>query len=244
MASFETQTVTDLCTGAMRLIGIATEAYTPTPYESNTALYTLNEIIDSWNVDGTMQVSMGFHEFDVGSGQQVYTVGPLGDFDVPHRPVSIEYAAFRQTTSSPNIDIPLQILNADEWASIGAKQISTTIPTLCYMDGQYPLANFYLWPAPAQTGKIILTYWEALSSVLTLNSTLRLPPGYARALRLDLAANIAPEYGKQMPQDLLAVLAGLKNNIAVANIRPGRTYYDAGVMGGGAYNILTDVVQG
>lgn len=244
MSSFQNQSTRDLIMAALRLIGVATQGNDPTPYEINQGLYALNEIIDSWNIDGKMIVSMGFHTFPVGNSVQTYTIGPGGDFDVPARPAMLEYAAFQSQTTTPPIDIPLSIANVDEWAGIVSKLVVTTIPTTIYMDEQYPLAHVNLWPIPSDTGNIVLTYWEPLNSGLTLDTAFSMPPAYARGLRYDLAIMLAPEFGKSAPSEIIGALAEIKNNIGVANIRPSRVAYDAAVLGGGAYNVFTDQVQG
>jgi hypothetical protein len=235
-------TIRDLLTSSLRLISVVSEGNTPTAQQLNDALFTLNELMDSWNVDGTMIYTMGINTFPINNSKQVWTIGPTGDFNVAARPVYIEFAALQTTNTTPFTDIPMTILNADEWASIRNKTISSTIPRWIYMDEAYPLANIYLWPAPSASANLVLTYWQALNSALTLDTTLQMPPGYQRLMRYGTAINIAPEYGRQVQPEIGMAYNNLLSEVSVANLRPGRINYDTIVMVGGTYNVLDDQI--
>lgn len=238
--------IRDLINAALRLIGIKSEGNDPTPYEMNSALYTLNEIINSWNVDGKMITTMSFNTFNINSSQQIYTFGPGGDFDVPTRPVYLEVATYKQLSSTPPSDLVMRIISGDEWATIVTKEITSSIPNTIYMDEAWPLANVYLWPFPSLDSTITLTYWQPLNDALTLDTELSMPPGYARALRYDLACNLAPEYGKSIPTDLLAVVTEVRAAMTIANTRPNRMVYPYEAQGathGGGYEIYSDTFR-
>lgn len=237
------QTYRKLLTRALQLIGVVAEGQTPTAQQLQDALYTCNEILDSWNNNGNLQFAFKFVSFPVGNSQMIYTIGPGGDFDVPERPVFIEYARFQQQTN-PIVNFPLQIINYDMWASIRVEQIQTTIPVYLYYEPQFPLGNIYLWPQPTVTGNLVLTDWANLNSSVTLDDEVALPQAYARLLRYGVAINIAPEFGKQASGTVVAVYAALKDEIAYNNINGQDLVYDSashGASGGaGVYDVITD----
>jgi hypothetical protein len=107
------------------------------------------------------------------------------------------------------------------------------------MNQDWPLGQVFIWPAPAINAKVVLTLWEPLNSNLLATTIFSLPPGYARGLMLDLAMNLAPNYGKQIPGDLAATMASIKNNIVCANVEPQRLRYDVPT-GPGTYNSQND----
>ncbi|MGH7744493.1 MAG: hypothetical protein ACREQ5_06685 [Candidatus Dormibacteria bacterium] len=264
MANFVGQTTRDFCTAALGLISvISKENPNPTAAQLNGALYTLNEISDSWNVDGDMIYSQQYTAFNLSGkgtrdsyGLTTYTIGPVTgnttpDFVIATRPVNLSFAAFRLTNSNPVIDIPIKILTAEEYAAERVKGVTTTISIYMYMDEQWPIANLYLWPVPVSGGALVLTSWQLLNTSLTLDTTFSMPPAYARGLRYDLAVALAPEYGiagTPAVQQLASTLGIIKRQIGWQNLRPNDLEYSADAQGtiggmGGTYNIYTDEVQ-
>jgi hypothetical protein len=232
-----------------RILAVGDQPATLTPSQTNDAIYTLNEILDSWNADGKMIFAQGINTFPIGNSQQVYTIGPGGNFNVPTRPSYIEFASFQMTTSSPFVDIPIRILNVDEWNSIRIKNLATTVSFYLYMDANWPLANIYLWPEPSVGANLVLTYWNFLNSTIGINDTISMPPGYVRAVGLDLAINMAPMFGKAgspTVAQLASTLSKIKSDIGFNNLRGQRMQYSGAAQGvasrGAAYDALTDTV--
>lgn len=235
-------TVTDLITEAFGKIGVAGQGNVINGFPLKQGLFNLNLIIDSWNVDGKMIFTETIKQFPVSNGTVSYTFGPGGDWDVPIRPTEIDYASFVLTNSTPNIFLPMDILSAQEWSEIHLIQVPTSVSNKIYIDQNWPLANAYIWPQSTTAQFVRLTYWAPLNASLLATDTFSMPPAYARGLMLNLAANLAPNYGKQMPPDLLATLASLKQQITNANFQPNRLAYDVVIGGDQTYNVLTDQV--
>lgn len=233
--------VTDVCDQALRKIGVVGQGAKMRAYQLQDAVFNLNLILDSWNVDGNMIFSQTIQEFPVSNGTVSYTFGPGGDWDVPTRPVEIEYASFVLTTSTPHIYLPMDILSAQEWSSIHLIQVPTSVSNKIYVDQNWPLANAYIWPQSTTSQFVRLTYWNPLNSNLLSTDTFSMPPAYARGLILDLAMNLAPNYGKDIPQDLAGIVNSLKKQITNANLQPNRLVYDVPT-GNPTYNVVDDQV--
>ena len=230
-----------------------------TPAELSDALYEYNLIRDSWNADGAMILSLRFYTFALVPGQQVYTIGAntvingntvVADFNTGNqpRPQYLEYASYQQTTSNPVADLPMRIVNADQWASIVIKDIPAAVSFYVYMDEDYPHAHLHIWPLPSVGGNIVLTAPLSMSSVLTLNDAFSMAPGYERALSLDLSIAMAPYYGKSGDPaiaQLSSQLAAIKKNIGWNNIRDGQLTYSNEAQSSrnnGVYDAISDQI--
>lgn len=92
---------------------------------------------------------------------------------------------------------------------------------MVYLESSSPLARLHVWPVPTHsTSALVLFPWFRLTAVPTLDTLIDFPEGYERALRYGLAAELAPEYGVEVPLTVAAVLAEAKGNIKRINMRP------------------------
>jgi hypothetical protein len=141
-------------------------------------------------------------------------------------------------------------LSEDEWQSIRAPGVQASISNYIFMDEQWPLANVYLWAVPSADANVILTSGQTLNSSLSANSIIYLPPGYSRALSLDLAISLAPNFGlasSPVVAQLSSQLSQIKKKIRWLNLRGSRMSYSSAAQGtgggGGVYNILDDQIE-
>ena len=112
------------------------------------------------------------------------------------------------------LSIPLRKVDDDDYSSIGLRGLRSTYPTVFYDNGNYPLRTLYFWPVPAQAWAVELWLWQPLDQNVDLDAELNLPPGYERYLRYKLALELAPEFGKEVPQAVVAIA-----NEAEANVK-------------------------
>jgi hypothetical protein len=242
----------DLITAALRLSMVASQNETPTDYQLQQGLYCLQEVLDSWNVDYNMIFGQTIQYFPIESQKQSYSIGPdltngvsPPDWIIPLRPQRIIFAVYRPLYANPNptIDLRLKVLTSWEYMQIVTKEIASGVPSSCYLDQQYPVGNFYLWTEPNQGGFVGLVYDNYLNSTLTLDSVVNVnfPPGYLKALRYELAQNLAPEFGKPMPGDVAAVLQQIRLKITCNNLEAPWSRYDVPT-GPGAYDAVTDTL--
>lgn len=200
-----TSTVLQILTDALRLVG---ESAAPgrgiTNEQRDEALLFLNRMLDSWNTLKNNVFSINIARYTLSPSQTSYTIGPTGDF-VAARPVRIENANIVLTNSSQEVRVPLQLLDADQWANISVQEIPTTIPVALYNDYDSPNSRLYLWGYPTQANDLELYTWDALPNSLAYTDSLTLPDGYLRAVVYNLAKEIAPLYIKKA-NPLLALI--------------------------------------
>jgi hypothetical protein len=200
-------TARDLIKGSLRLIGSIAAGETPSASELSDALNSLNEMIASWSNDGYLIFSRHVEEFGLTGGQQVYTIGSGGDFNTA-RPVRIIQVG---TKEGPGLtEIPISQFNVQEWSNIGLKSTQSTLPQGIYYNPSYPLGEISVWPVPSGSARLVLYTAKPLAQIATADDVLTMPPGYLRALRYNLAVELADEYGKAVTQRIELIAAESK----------------------------------
>ena len=228
-----TITALKLITSSMRLVLAGSSGETLDADEANDALDVLNELLSSWALRNLMSYRNVNSEFSLVAGTQSYTIGPSGAFNTD-RPVSIE-GAF---VTSGDVDYPLRLLSTEEWNSIAQKSSTSPIPTAIYYDSSYPLGTIWVWPAPSDSIQITLSVNLQFAALTSLAQSISYPPGYSKALRYNLAVELAPEYGLNPPESVLGIAREEIAAIKTANRQMQRSYFDSALGGGDQYGSI------
>ena len=196
-------TALDLISSALRLINVQA-AGEPTPIDmANDALAVLNDMIDSWNTDRLSIYTTRSDDFPFVLGQQAYTLGAGGDFDMA-RPAAIDAVSsiiFNPDPTNP-VEQPIPMWTWQQWQTeINVKKTPGSIPLGVYDDGGFPLRTLNFWPIPTdQPGNKARIYsWQALTQPATLATAIAVPPGYRKAFRFNLAVDLAAEFAQPLP---------------------------------------------
>lgn len=200
-------TALDLISSALRLIGVLADAEQPDAAMGQIGLGVLNDMIDSWNADRQAIYTISSNDFPLVLGQQTYTLGPGGDFDIP-RPARIEgMSSILLNDPSNPVEVPMSMFSVEQWQTeVPVKIVTGNFPQICYDDGNFPLRNLNFWPIPTlQQNSVRIYGWQALPAE-TLFSDITFPPGYGEALKYNLAGRLAPEYSVQ-PSPIVVTLA-------------------------------------
>ena len=221
---------------AMLKIGALTKNEVPSSDESQDALSSLNELIASWSNDGMLTIVRTIETFTLTGGLREYQYGYLGDiegngsfssgfssgFDVDSvtaedfdgaRPNKI-IAAY---VSIGSTDYPLKIINDVPMFLVEYKNI-TGIPEYLNFDNGYPVANIRLYPVPSGAYSITLMTEKQFSSI-TLAEDVDLPTGWLRALKYNLAMELAPEYGQPVTPEIAQIARESKASIKKSIMR-------------------------
>lgn len=212
-------TALDLITGSLRLLGVTASGESLSANESSDALSALNDLLDSWSTQSLLVPNRVREVFPLVSGQQSYTIGTGGNFNTA-RPMRIENALIQMTSTSPTAEIPLKILTKDQFAGIILKGLTSTYPRYVYPEGTFPLETLNVWPIPSQADNIVLYSWKPLANLTSLSTVLNLPPGYNRALKHHLAVELAPEFGRSVAPEIVAVADAAIADIKRMNFKP------------------------
>lgn len=233
-------TPTDLCTNALKELGIVAAGETPRSEDLNDAFTRVNRLIDAWAVErGTIQgVVRNTYALISGKGSPTnpLIIGPTGDF-VQVRPEWIQGATILispgTTTQAEQI---LDIIGVDEYRYVAAKFVQSSIPMKLYYEG-VSTGKLFLWPVPNDTTKsITLDTPIPISQFTSLSQTITLYPGYQLALELNLAVDCVPMFGAAVDGSMLPMLikrAGeAKRFIKSANFDAGIQRSDLGILSG------------
>lgn len=183
----------DLVRSALRLIGAISSSETPAADESTDALESLNMLLASWGASRFLSASTAKVTKTM-TGALSYTIGPSGDINAT-RPTAIYTAHW----TVGGLDYPLQVLDYADYQDIGIKNVGG-IPEYITLKPDNPLSTVYLFPVPADGVLTIDNVRPATD--LTLADDLPYPPEWIRALKFNLAIEIAPEYGFTVTPEL------------------------------------------
>lgn len=198
-------TVQDFLTRCFRLAKIYAPGDSIPSDDMNDALADLNEMIGIFNNDGLMLYNMdtSFHSITAQTGADprptAITIGPVGADIIAARPMKILGANLTVTSTSPNVNVNLEIWNEQQYLAQQVLNIGSPIPIGLYPDNAFPNMNLNFWPYLNGSAKLELQTWSALNSALTLATTLSLPDGYNEVLRFNLAVRLGAEWA--MPPD-------------------------------------------
>ena len=197
-------TVQELVDKSLQLIGVIAPGETPATTERDDAFAILNNLLANWSAQ---QIPL----FSV----QLQTVALTGaaSYALTTRPTRIKSA---QVVSTGGATQAPALVDALGWAGVGDKTRTGLFAEVLYCDYAYPSATVSLSPRP--TGGTLEVYsFKPLTAFSALSATIDLPPGYERALRTNLAIELAPEYGRPVTQELAAMAADAKNAITQLN---------------------------
>jgi hypothetical protein len=213
-----TYKVRDLIRGSLRLIGALAPGEAPSAAELADGVVTLNQMASSWSLETLMIPAKVREDFTLISGQGRYSMGPGGDFDTT-RPVRIENALLQLDGSVPFSELALDIITKEQWAAIPVKNLRSSLPTELYAEGTSPLEYINIWPIPDQARSIAIYSAKPLGA-FTADTVLSLPPGYEKALRYNLAIELAPEFGRSVTAEVVAGAQESKSLIKTQNSKP------------------------
>lgn len=214
-------TAGDLIKGSLRLLGAIATGETPASAELADGLVTLNDMLESWSTENLIVYYKPREEFTLTANDGAYTIGSGGDFDTS-RPLEIIKASIEDQSQSPTLEIPIQVITLEQWARIAQKDMTATHPQKIYLDDNFAsgLATIQLWPVPTAANKLVLYSRKPLTAFASTATTVTLPPGYSRALKYNLAIDLAAEYSMEPPASVVAIAERSLANIKRRNIKP------------------------
>lgn len=210
-------TAQELIKASLRLIGAIATGETPTADEIQDGLEAMNIMLGSWSDDRLMIHVITEDTLALTSGTASYSIGSAGDIDT-ERPIKIQSAFTRQS----NLDVPLRIRGQAEYNAIAQKS-DTGIPSILYYNPGWTTGTIYLAPTPGAGLTLYLYSLKAFAAkgggdlVTTITSTVSFPPGYIRAIKYNLAIELAPEYGKSVSPEVALGASESKGSIKRIN---------------------------
>lgn len=226
-------TARDLIKGALKLIGVVAEGEAPSAGQQTDGLAVFNDMLDAWSIEDLIVYFKTTEDFSLIPGQADYGMGPTGDFNTT-RPLGIDGVSIIDGTA----EFQVEKRTLDQWMCIQNKTVQSTLPTKFYFNETFPLATISLWPVPSETKTIRVYSWKALTGLAAVGDTVSFPPGYAQALKYNLAVLLAPEYGRPIDQVVAGIALDSKANIKRKNIKTEVMGMDSALRMRRRFNIL------
>jgi hypothetical protein len=174
------------------------------------------------------------------AGTQTYSLGVGGVINYP-APMTIDAASYLTTASVPT-EVALELSTDQAYVGQSMKTLSGAPPQAVSYTRGAPVGEIWVWPVPSVATTLVLYWREPVQAFPDLTTPVDLLPGYAKALRTNLALELAPEFGKQVDAVLVQLARESLADVKRANFSYVEIAVDQGALGesGGGYNILVD----
>jgi hypothetical protein len=169
--------------------------------------------MESLGNEGLTISEVGLESFSL-TGATSYTIGTGGTFNTG-RPSKVTNAYY----TLGGVDYGVDILTMIEYQALSLKSTTGSVVEAIAIDYDYPLAKIYVWPA-VSSGTLNLNMDKPFTRFTALTDVLSLQPGFERMIRLNLAAELLPEYmsvSSAVGQDITAKAMASKANIKRIN---------------------------
>ena len=210
-----TYTAGDQIDGALRLLGVLAEGETPSAATAQDALFTLNQMIDSWSTERLSTFNTVDQTYLWPVDIITRTLGPTGDF-VGARPVLLDDATYFRDPST-NVSFGIKMINQQQYNGIAVKTVTSTYPQVMFTNMTFPNITMTIYPKPTRELEWHFVSAQVLAEPATLATNLYFPPGYMRAFRYNLACELAPEFGVEPSQQVSRIAMTSKRNIKRIN---------------------------
>jgi hypothetical protein len=203
-------TATTFINSALRLAGILAAGETPSADEATDALASFVSLLDSWTGQELILVSTRRVAIALSAGSQgPYTISGA-------RPIKVMGAS---VSLANGLGFPVQVLGPQAFGLVehSGDASAQTRAMMC----DYALTSPAVFVAPTPTGASTLNL-DVLVALGTVTSggddvSALFPPSYLKALRFNLACDLAGEYGRAVDPNVLRIAQSTKAQIAALN---------------------------
>jgi hypothetical protein len=222
-------TALQFITGALQDIGVVAAGASPEGAEGADALTVLNQLADAMGIERLLMYTVVRTTKTLASGTASYTIGSGGDINIvrpPFIPRDGGAMLVVDTGASTPTEIPIDVLNDEEYAAWSQKTLQGPQPSAIYYDHGWNAGVGRIYPLPipnvATTQLVLYTPGVPVSQFADLNTTsYTFPPGYQRAIRKTLALELAPQYpGAVLSPLLMQQAVDAKRFLKSMNVRP------------------------
>ena len=202
-------TAADLIKASIRLVGAYGPGETPPAEDIEDGLQALNMMLDSWSLDRPFIWALTRENFALTIGQASYTWVSGGNFNSA-RPLKVEGAYVRDSDGN---DYFVEVHpDMNRYNRITGKTTQGR-PYILFYDPQFSSGKVYLYYVPDKTYTLYTDAWKPVTQIAASTTALSFPPGYERALKYNLAIEIAPEYGVSVSDEVAYIAKESKKKI-------------------------------
>lgn len=228
-----TKSALDIITAAMMELGILSSSEQPNAADGQWGLQKLQRLIDRYNARLPMVYNVNFTQFTLPAGSNPFTIGPGATFDVNQRPVTIPSIGLI-LAGTPGVELPLNPRDDQWWANNRIKQLTSTLPTDYYYSPDWEIqedgsqwGKIFFWPEPTAEHQINLQSRQVLGEYTSVTDDFTMPPAYWDLIVYELAISLAPSFGLEPNQILLAGQKAALKAVQVNNVKSPRLASDS-----------------
>jgi hypothetical protein len=214
----QTATAGELINSALRLIGQLAEAEVPSAATSQDALTAFNQMIDSWNTERLSVFCTQDQVYTWPVNEIKRTLGPTGNIDLnpQQRPILVDDSTYFRDPQT-NVSYGIKMINQSQYNGIAVKTVTSTYPQVMFVNMTFPDIEIYIYPKPTRALEFHFISVQLLAEPTSLNTVIAMPPGYLRALRYNLAMELAPEFGVEPSPQVQRIAMTSKRNLKRIN---------------------------
>ena len=227
---------TDLFTNVLQLLGVMGAAeVAPAPEHVELLRRAFNRLGGQWNTRKRNCYFIQTQAFTFPSTKQSYTIGAAGNVPAPDfvmvtgqdRPSALEpIARLILTGATPNVYLPLAVVNFDQYTLLTVPTITATIPTTIYYQATTPNGTIFIWMEPTVLGNQLEVSWRNELTALAappapdITTAVSMPDGYEEAITLSIAEKVWLAFPKRTDLEELKRQARLARSDAFSNNAP------------------------
>lgn len=238
--------VRDVCQDALVEIGFLRPGETAKAEHIQLALRYFQRQLDAWQADRLTLSLILRTPFVLPANTSSVTVGTGGVVPIV-RPVYITHLSYVIPGSSPEVEVPIGMLDDDAYALLSIKELPSALPLQAFFQTNVSgvLGTLFVWPKVTGAVTLVIYSLQAVSVPATLNDVLLSPAGYQEAFHFQLALRLVTPFGIDISR--LPLLPDLATKsfatMKAVNVYPGILGVDAALVPnfGAGYNILADV---
>ncbi len=187
-----------IISAALRKLQVLELGVTPDSNTITNAAQALNIMIKAWQTQGIKLWTVVEDTLTLVAGQTSYVIGPSGPGLVADKPLKVIQAWARNTTVTPQLDIPLLPLSKQEYNTLSSKFTQGMINSFFY-DPSTTSGTMYFFLTPdANTASTYQIHFVAQRPLLDVSLSTDIPDfpnEWMQALVWGLADELAVEYG-------------------------------------------------
>lgn len=222
----------ELITQALMELGVITSGAQPTAEQVSRARDMLRQMLESWSLIGLMVPSVSYWTREIGPGEEktAWSVrqSGLSDADVAAGEITELLEVSYRGPSDTEYEPMREVSRSEMTLRSSSLDID---PTLFFFENSHPISMLYFDARVREGGAFrIRARGEINAGRFLENDQIDLPPGYERAIRTNLALELAAQYGykgQDLAPTLLAAARESKMAIMKRNIEPVAAPIDA-----------------
>lgn len=214
----------DIARSALREIGVLDPVEAGGDELLSDTLAVGSDMLDQWRTEPLTIPTVARSVYSLTSGVQTYTIGSGATFNQDYPNAIEQWSVIPARAATNPIELAMgRPYTYDQWQSVRIKSQTGPYPVRMYWDRGYDAngrGNLLFHPIPNVTTVDVLLYQliPALTALVALTQY-ALRPGYAKAIKLNLALELVDRHGKPMPPTLQLRAAQAKGSIKRANKR-------------------------